>query len=168
MALPLIPIVLSAVGGWLVISGRRDAQKAKAAMEVAYQRLTTLTDQASQKGLVTLDVEAKVDALIKERTAVNELSVTFSAEEVFMRATAATDAAAEIGAQLSNALGVANPIEGPGWTAGDWATFVAVGAGIYVGYRLLFGDRSLLERFSDAYPKSKLPRYAGGRRRLTA
>lgn len=47
-------------------------------------------------------------------------------------------------------------------------TVALVLGGVYVGYRILFG-KSILELFShgsDDYPKAKLPRYAGGRRRL--
>jgi hypothetical protein len=51
----------------------------------------------------------------------------------------------------------------------DLLTIALVIGGAYLGYKLLFGDRSIMDVFghgSDDYPKAKLPRYAGGRRRL--
>jgi len=166
-----IPALLSAGASWLVISGRRNALEAKQKMETSYQRLMPLLETASSKNLVAADVFAKATALKTERDAINNLSPTWSAEDVYQRAMAAAMAAQEIGGQLATVLGIANPIGDPNkWTWQDYATLAAVGVGIYMGYRLLFGSKPLLGGFFGSHddgeiPQHKLPRYAGGSRR---
>lgn len=163
------PVILAGGASWLVISGRRNALEAKEKMETNYQRMMPLVTDAFKKNLLTTDVNAKVVTLQKLRDEVNDLSATWSAEEVYMKAMQAARQADEISGQVAKALGIASPTTNPDkWTWQDYATVAAVGLGVYFGYRILFGDKPLLGGLfgghGETIPRSQLPRYAGGSR----
>lgn len=73
----------------------------------------------------------------------------------------------------SRATGLADPLQGftapisetsswSIWTIGKWAL---IAAGVYYGYKAIKAPLQDLFGGSSEYPRAKLPRYAGGRRR---
>lgn len=167
MPFPFLLLGAGAVGAyyWLK-SGRGDAITAKANMNKACDTVAALVYQAATKGITRADISASLTSVLNEQKAVNDLSETFSSDEVSRRAKANNDAAKALGVTVSGLIGVPNPVPG---ADSDWLQTAliaaAVAGGVYLGYRYVVKPM-LASGHGETIPRSQLPRYAGGSRTL--
>ena len=111
----------------------------------------------------------KLGVMVEAMDSINPLGVpNMSACALVQRCEEDSKQLVVFGAELASAAGIENPVPSPPvpteWTLQDTLKY-----GVYIvgGYYLLKSFGVLKDMFSDEIPRAQLPRYAGGRRKLS-